>query len=200
MDRRDSELLIRLREGDESAFDRIVERYERRLIGYFFSFSGDRHLSEDCAQEVFIRLYRARESYSPDAALATFLFRIAKNYWIDVYRSRKVRPEERALDDRAEESDAEPAGPSLGKRLAAEDEQPGERLSHEEDLAQLQVAMAQLPQIQQSVLALAGGQGMKYEQVAEVLGIPIGTVKSRVHAAVQNLRRLMGSGESEAPE
>lgn len=200
MDRLDSELLIRLREGDESAFDRIVSHYERRLIGYFFSLSGDRHLSEDCAQEVFIRLYRARESYSPDAALATFLFRIAKNYWIDVYRSRKVRPEERALDVRTNENDYESTGASLGDRLAAEIEPPEGRMSHQEDLAQLQAAMAQLPQIQQSVLALAGGQGMKYEQVAEVLGIPIGTVKSRVHAAVQNLRRLMAPGESEAPE
>jgi len=200
MDRLDSELLIQLREGDESAFDRIVERYERRLIGYFFSLSGDRHLSEDCAQEVFIKLYRARDSYSPDAALATFLFRIAKNHWIDLYRSRKVRPEERTLEVRAEEHDKESAQPSLGERLLSEEELPERQLSRAEDLARLQAAMARLPEIQQSVLALAGGQGMKYEQVAEVLGIPVGTVKARVHAAVQNLKRLMGTSESEARE
>ena len=194
MDRPDSELLVRLREGDTSAFDTIVERFERRLIGYFFGLSGDRQLSEDCVQEVFVRLYRARETYSPDAALATFVFRIARNYWIDIYRSRRVRPEEQSLDAKLGDENSK----SGAAQLAGPSEAPDRRLSQAEDLVRLQRAMAQLPEIQQSVLSLAAGQGLKYEQVSEVLGIPVGTVKSRVHAAVQNLRRLMGQPESEA--
>jgi RNA polymerase sigma-70 factor (ECF subfamily) len=194
MDRPDSELLIRLREGDASAFDVIVEQFEGRLIGYFLGLSGDRQLAEDCAQEVFVRLYRARETYSPDAALSTFVFRIARNYWIDVYRSRKVRPEELSLDVKLGGEDSE----SAGAQLAGRHEAPDARLSKTEELACLRRALAQLPEIQQSVLSLAAGQGLKYEQVSEILGIPVGTVKSRVHAAVANLRRLMGSQENEA--
>jgi len=191
MTRPDSDLAVRLRDGDMSAFDEIVERFERRLIGYFHGLSGDRQLAEDCAQEVFVRMYRARESYSPDAALATFVFRIARNFWIDVYRSRKVRPEERSLDTPRQEresgslADAVPDGTASPEELAVA----------EEDQHRLRAALERLPEIQRSVLALAGGQGLKYEEVAEVLGIPVGTVKSRVHAAVQNLRRLMGAGE-----
>ena len=193
----DSELLLRLRDGDERAFDLIVERFERRLIGYFFGLSGgDQQLSEDCTQEVLVRVYRARETYTPDAALATFIFRIARNYWIDVYRSRKVRPEERSLDLPRGGGGAEGEADSMADSVPDESRPPEEEAVKREDQLRLRAALERLPEIQRSVLALAGGQGMKYEQVAEVLGIPVGTVKSRVHAAVQNLRRLMGVEES----
>ncbi len=178
------------------AFDEIVERFERRLIGYFRSLCGDPQLAEDCAQEVFVRLYRARDRYSPDAALSTFVFRIAKNYWIDVYRSRRVRPDETSLDRTGVEGEEE----SMADAVASEERGPSETVVDVEDHDRLRAAMERLPEIQRSVLALAGGQGMKYEQVAEVLGIPVGTVKSRVHAAVANLRRLMGVPEEGAED
>lgn len=196
MDRPDSELLVRLGEGDLAAFDEIVERFERRLIGYFRGLSGDRQLAEDCAQEVFIRVYRARESYRPEAALATFVFRIARNYWIDVYRSRKVRPEMHSLDESSDDGEDR----ALVEVLEGDTESPVRTLAAAEERRRLRRAMALLPEIQQSVLALAGGQGLKYEEVAEVLGIPVGTVKSRVHAAVQNLKKLMGAEEPRAPK
>ncbi|MBI4880624.1 MAG: sigma-70 family RNA polymerase sigma factor [Planctomycetes bacterium] len=191
MNRPDSDLLVRFREGDPNAFDAIVERFERRLIGYFYGLCCDQQLSEDCAQEVFVRLFRARESYEPRADLATFVFRIARNHWIDVYRSRKVRPPERSLD--AGRPDEE-AGP-VADTLAGSDASPEESALAEEEQRRLRAALVKLPEIQRAVLALAGGQGMKYEQIALVLGIPVGTVKSRVHAAVLNLRRLLGAEE-----
>lgn len=187
----DAELLVRFAEGDLDAFDAIVQLYERRLVGYFQGLSGDRQRAEDCAQEVFLRVFRARDSYAPDAALSTFIFRIARNYWIDVYRSRKIRPDERSLDTGATDDDESPIA-SLRASLPS----PEDRASLAEEQARLRDALAQLPEIHSSVLALAGGQGMKYEQVAEVLGIPVGTVKSRVHAAVHHLRRLMGVEET----
>ena len=193
MTHHDADLLVRLRDGDESAFDDVVELFERRLIGYFMGLCGDRQTAEDCCQEVLLRVYRARESYSPDAALSTYVFRIARNYWIDVYRSRRARPDERSLDApvRNEEEDT-----MAGLLPAGEGASPEIRAELDEDQERLRNALARLPEIQSSVLALAGGQGMKYEQVAEVLGIPVGTVKSRVHAAVANLRRLMNVEES----
>ncbi len=191
MNRPDSDLLVRFREGDPSAFDAIVERFERRLIGYFYGLCGDRQLAEDCAQEVFVRLFRARESYEPRADLATFVFRIARNHWIDVYRSRKVRPPERSLE--ATRPDEE--GGALADALPESGSTPEESALAEEEQRRLRAALAKLPEIQRAVLALAGGQSMKYEQIALVLGIPVGTVKSRVHAAVLNLRRLLSAEE-----
>lgn len=191
MNRPDAELLVRLRDGDLQAFDEVVERFERRLIGYFAALSGDPQLAEDCAQEVFVRVYRARETYTPDAALATFIFRIARNYWIDVYRSRRVRPEERSLDDPGGEGGVE----NMAEHLPGTATTPDHQAVQREDEERLRAALERLPEIQRSVLALAGTQGMKYEEVAQVLGIPVGTVKSRVHAAVANLRRLLGVEE-----
>lgn len=192
MTRPDSDLLVRLRGGDAAAFDEIVERYERRLIGYFFGLAGDRQAAEDCAQEVLVRIYRARETYEPDASLATFVFRVARNYWIDVYRSRRARPPERSLDQPAP---GESEGETLGDRMEGAAVAPEDPLVKHEDLERLQVALQRLPEIQRSVLALAGGQNLRYEEIAGILGIPVGTVKSRVHAAVQNLRKLMGVEE-----
>ncbi len=189
MEHPDAELLVRLRDGDLRAFEEIVDRFERRLIRFFHSLCGDAQLSEDCAQEVFVRVYRARESYVPTASAATFIFRIARNYWIDVYRGRKVRPTERSLDQPfGEESEG-----SLHDRIAVEEPPVEDALSGADDVARLRAALEKIPEIYRSVLMLAGRDGMKYEHVAATLGIPIGTVKSRVHAAVQLLRRLMGA-------
>ena len=118
MTRDDVDLLMQLKEGDSRAFAGIVDRFERRLIGYFFTMSGNRQTAEDCAQEVFLRLYRARASYSPDASAATFVFRIARNYWIDVYRSRKARPGESPLEPGGDDDGEprEPGHPDAGPR------------------------------------------------------------------------------------
>ncbi len=193
MNRPDSELLMRLQRGDLAAFDALVERYERRLIGYFRSQGSDRQMAEDCAQEVFMRVFRAREAYSPDAAPSTFIFRIARNYWIDVFRSKRARPAERSLEPSADDSDA--GLPAVADLVAGEVPAPPVEVVDQEDKERLRAALLRLPESQRSVLSLAGGQGLKYEQVAEVLGIPVGTVKSRVHAAVSNLRRLLGVEE-----
>ncbi len=188
MDHPDAELLVRLRDGDLRAFEEIVERFERRLIRYFHSLCGDGQLAEDCAQEVFVRIYRARASYEPTASAATFIFRIARNYWIDVYRTRKGRPNERSLDQPlGADSDQ-----SLHERVAIDETPVDAALAGQDDLTRLRAALARLPEIHRSVLMLAGRDGMKYEHVAATLGIPVGTVKSRVHAAVGLLRRLMG--------
>lgn len=191
MDRPDSELLVRLGEGDLAAFDAIVQLYESRLIGYFQALSGDRQLAEDCAQEVFLKVYRSRATYTPDAPLATFVFRIARNHWIDVYRARKARPEPVSLDAPLDGDQ----GASLQGLVAGGAADPRQPLEAAEERERLALAIRRLPEIQQSVLLLACGQGLKYEQVGAILGIPVGTVKSRVHAAVQTLKRLFEAEE-----
>ena len=189
----DSELLLRLKSGDLDAFEEIVDRFERQLIRYFYGLSRDSQLAEDCAQEVLVRIYKARETYLPTAALSTFVFRVARNYWIDVYRSRKVRPNLMSLDAPANEESEQ----SLAGTVVGSESQPEENVVFQEDHQRLRDAIAKLSEGQQAVLDLAGNQGLKYEQVSEILGIPVGTVKSRVHAAVQALRRLLDNDGAE---
>lgn len=183
----DAELLLRLAAGEVEVFDRIVDRFERPLVRYFHALCGDPQLAEDCAQEVFVRLFKARERYSPDAAPNTFVFRIAKNLWIDVYRSKRARPEAASIDAGDDEDDGDRAA-----NLPGPTQNPIEALGREEDQRRLRAALLELPEGQRAVLALAVGQSMKYERIAEILDIPVGTVKSRVHAAVANLRKSMG--------
>jgi RNA polymerase sigma-70 factor, ECF subfamily len=191
MSRDDVEILLRLKDGDQAAFTELVEMFERRLISYFYAMCGQRELAEDCAQEVFLRVYRAREHYSPDASAATFVFRIARNYWIDVYRAKKVRPIERSLEPALDET-----GDERAPLPASDAPRPEESAVARENERALRRALLQLPEGQQAVLELAVRQSLKYEEISAILGIPVGTVKSRVHAAVQTLRRLMGVPET----
>lgn len=183
----DAELLLRLAAGEVEVFDRIVDRFERPLVRYFHALCGDPQLAEDCAQEVFVRLFKARERYTPDAAANTFVFRIAKNLWIDVYRSKRARPEATSIDATSDDEDEDRASNLVGSSRS-----PIEVIGLAEDQQRLRAALLELPEGQRAVLALAIGQSMKYERIAEILGIPVGTVKSRVHAAVANLRKLLG--------
>lgn len=191
MDRDDVDLLLRLKDGDTAAFPEIVDHFERRLIGYFYAMSSDRQVAEDCAQEVFLRVYRSREHYTPDASAATFLFRIARNYWIDRYRSQRSRVPESSLEigdsDEREER-------SVPMHLAPV-ERPEAQAEEAEDEVRLRVAIATLTPAQRSVIELGVRQGLRYEEVAAILGIPVGTVKSRVHSAIGALRRAMGAPE-----
>ena len=93
----DSELMERFRDGDDDAFPAIVQRFQRPLVNFFYRLTWDRFTSEDYAQEVFARLIRHRKSYKRSAKFSTYLFRIAKNYWIDRYRERVKAPKMTSL-------------------------------------------------------------------------------------------------------
>lgn len=188
MTRSDAELLLALKEGDAGAFDAIVERFQRRLIGYFHRMSGDAQLAEDCAQEVFVRLWRARENYVPSASAVTFVMRIARNHWIDRYRSRAARPPEASLDRGEDER-------RWADAIAGGGPSPAQVSEQREDERRLLEALLRIPESQRSVLDLAGRQNLRYEDIAAILDIPVGTVKSRVFAAVAKLRQLLRANE-----
>ena len=184
----DRELMLHARRGSREAFEELVARYEGRLVSYFYRQCGDRDLAEDCAQEVFVRLYRARERYGPQARFATFLFTIARNCWIDVARARRVRPAESSLV----ETSADGEERDRAAMTTTKDPGPSEQVAAREDVRRLRDALGRLPAAQRDVVLLGVIEGLPYAEVSEVLGIPVGTVKSRVHAAVLTLRRLLG--------
>lgn len=182
----DAELMKRFGEGDDEAFRRIVERHENALLGYFWRRCLDRALAEDCVQEVFLRLVRHRGSWRPDAKFTTYLYRIAENHWIDRYRSRKSAPQIASI-----EGLTDPDGEAADGSFASGGAEPPERAAHLELGEKIRRAVMRLTDDQRSVFALAETRGMRYEDIARVLGIPVGTVKSRMHACVTRLRDIL---------
>jgi RNA polymerase sigma-70 factor (ECF subfamily) len=187
----DRALMLQVRKGSRTAFSALVDRHSGRLMAYFYRQSGDRDLAEDCTQEVFVRLYRARERYGPTASFPTFLYTIARNYWIDVVRSRRARPREALLgSDKGEES-------PLSWNEASTDDEPEAAAEAAEQVVRLRAALSTLGEGQREAVQLGVIEGLPYAEVADILGVPVGTVKSRVHAAIRVLRQRMG-GEADA--
>ena len=184
----DRAVMLRVRSGSRGAFDVLVRRFEGPLIAYFHRQCGDRQTAEDCAQDVFLKLYGARARYSPEAKFTTFLWTIARNHWIDVARARRARPFDQ-VSGTATPSGEEERDPTM--TIATPQPSPGSLVEQEEGIGQLRRALDRLPGAQKDVVLLGVIEGLPYADVAAILGIPVGTVKSRVHAAVQSLRRLL---------
>ena len=192
MERRDdAALLLALKSGELTAFSALVDRHQRSLINFFYHLCWDRQAAEDCAQEVFLRVYSHRDTYEPQAKFTTFLFRIARNLWIDHVRSIAVHGRPASLDSRSVGGE----GCSLGERLAARSLGPVEILAREEQQAMLQRAIDQLSEEQKAVVLLSEIQGLKYQDIGAILEVPVGTVKSRMHTAMERLKELLSVAE-----
>lgn len=142
----------------------------------------DYETSEDYLQEVLLRLWRARENYQPTAKFTTYLFQIAKNYWLNELGKKKRRPATRNLHqfiDGHQEELADRGSSPDGKLLQSELQQV------------IQAAISQLPEKYRLVFVLSEMSDMKYQEIAEVLNIPLGTVKSRMFIAERKLRKTI---------
>jgi RNA polymerase sigma-70 factor, ECF subfamily len=182
-ERTSEELLIAVGRGDEGAFEQLVKRYQLPLINFFFPLVWDRHTAEDLAQEVFVRLYTSAAGYAPTAPFTSYLYRIARNCWIDQHRQSKSRRLERSIDN-----EDEATGASLGDVLSVLIEQPEESARKEEFVKGLVGAIEALPADHKVVFILSQVEGLRYKQIGEILDIPEGTVKSRMHAALKKIR------------
>ncbi len=184
MDKRTSEQLLQaVAGGDEGAFEELVHRHQLPLINFFFPLVWDRHTAEDLAQEVFVRLYTSAANYQPSAPFTSYLYRIARNCWIDLHRQSKSRRLERSID-----AADEATGASLGDVLSMLIEQPEETARKEEFVKGLVGAIDALPADHKVVFILSQVEGLRYKQIGEILDIPEGTVKSRMHAALKKIR------------
>ncbi len=171
----DETLMLAAAGGDMAAFEQLVLRHEKPLLNFFIR-SGVYTDAEDLVQQTFIRLYRYRAKYAPTAKFTTFLYLLARQVRVDEIR-RRIRL--RNLRERLK-ADAEPPGPP-------EADAPYTGVSDD-----LQAALAKLSNAHREVVVLGMLQELPYAEVAEILGVPVGTVKSRMFHALRTLRQMLG--------
>ncbi len=184
----DEELLRRYcRQGDEAAFEELVRRYHRELFGYLCRLLGDRTAAEDVFQNTFLQLHAKCRQFDPRRKVRPWLYRIATNQAID-YQRRHRRHRAASLQQSVS-SDGQ--GTSLLELAAGTARQPEHLAMQEEDRRRVLQAMNELSDAARQVIELVYYQGLKYREAAEVLDIPVGTVKSRLHAALRKLDQAL---------
>jgi RNA polymerase sigma-70 factor (ECF subfamily) len=184
----DSYLVERCLDGDVAGFEKLVSRYQNKIMGYVGRMTnGDREEAEDITQEAFIKAYRNLDSFRGQASFSTWLYKIATNLCIDRARTRKRRPQQAYSLD--EPFDKEEEGG--GREIADTRFEPSKGVERDELRSLVRQTVAEMPEKQRQVLIMCDLQGMPYENIAEVLSIPLGTVKSRIfHARADLARRL----------
>lgn len=173
---------FRLR-GDRQAFTELVERYQRELFSYLRRYLGDAALADDAFQATFLQVFLKREQFEEGRRFRPWLYTIATNQAIDA--QRRNRRHRAASLDRPTGDDADTG--SLLQVLLSREPEAADNLDRSEQRAWVRRAVRQLPESLRGVVILLYYQGLKYREAAEVLGIPVGTVKSRMHAALLKL-------------
>ena len=180
----DLALVERCRAGDVTAFEPLVEKYRARVYRLAFNVLRDAEEARDVAQEAFIRAWEGLPGFRGQSAFYTWLFRIAMNIASDRARQRAARG--RAFGTERVE------GEQWERELIDPGEAPDARAGRAETRRQIARALEALPQHHRAIIMLSDLEGLSYREIAEVLGIPMGTVMSRLHNARKRLRAALG--------
>jgi len=181
----DEQLLIRYREtGHQDHFTQLVRRYERELYNYLRRYLGSADAAEDVFQATFVQLHLKCDQFQEGRRLRPWLYAVATNQAIDFQR-RNRRHRNLSLDGIGSSNDED--DPKLVDLLSSDAPGPYQQVSCRERAAWVENALAELTETARNVVQLVYFQGLKYREAAEVLGVPVGTVKSRLHAAIARL-------------
>jgi RNA polymerase sigma-70 factor (ECF subfamily) len=182
----DAQIMLRVKAGDDSAFEYLVQKYRRPMLGFMYRMAHNTAVAEDLAQEVFLRVYRSREKYEASAKFTTWLYRIASNLAVNHARdTRNQRPENMvSLDEPDQDTGLTMDLPDAS--LTAE-----EAIVRRERLAAIRQRVEQLPERQKIALVMHKYQQMDYRQIAEVLKLSESAVKSLLFRAYETLREQL---------
>src|SRR5688572_9387573 len=175
-------------QDDAEAFATLVERWEGPIQNLCTRMLGDAHRGEDLAQDAFTRVFARRKDYEPRGKFSTFLWRVALNLCYDELR-RRERRRETAFEFDEHEDDC-----------ASQELPPDVFLAHEEATASVRSALMKISETYRSVLVLRHYEDLKFREIAEVLDIPEGTVKSRMAEGLSQLARLLGQEKEPAAQ
>ena len=177
--------MLRVSVGEHEAFEQLVERYQDRLIGFFYHLLGDRSIAEDLAQETFLRVYRARERYHASARFSTWLFRIAHNLASNQLRGQSKRKREVSLATQNSGSNVRMQEQVLADRSAL---MPTRQLASKEAQAHVQAALDCLGERQRMAILLHKFEGMSYDDIGSIMDLNSVAVKSLLARARGKLK------------
>lgn len=182
----DAEFMLRVKEGDDGAFNYLVEKYRRPLIGFMYRMTHNAATAEELAQEVFLRVYRSRTTYTADAKFSTWLYRIATNLAANHARdTRHERPEVQVSIDEPDEESGTTVDVADSRSNVEQD------LVREERLKAIRKHIQALPERQRMAVIMHKYQNMDYKQIAEVLKLSESATKSLLFRAYETLRERL---------
>ncbi len=183
-------LVDRFRQGDHAAYGEMVNRYWGRTFAMVYQMLKNRQDAEEVTQDAFVRAHRGMETFRGDSAFSTWLFQIAMNlarnkywYWWRRKRGSTFSLEQTIVDD---------GGPTLLDAFASMEETPKDAIVTQEFIDRVAECMVHLSEQHREVLELRNVHSLSYEEIADVLGVSVGTVKSRIARARESLRGYMG--------
>jgi RNA polymerase sigma-70 factor (ECF subfamily) len=189
----DEELMVRYREeGRAEVFNELVRRYERELYRYLARYLGDPSLAEDVFQNAFLQVHLKRGLFENGRPFRPWLYAIATHQAVDSLRKVGRHPTV-SLDQRVSGGSGEAEAGNLIDLLVGEEDSPLSQLQEAERQQWVRDSIARLPETLRQTLILAYHQDLKYREIAEIQKIPVGTVKSRLHAALEKLQQMARS-------
>jgi RNA polymerase sigma-70 factor (ECF subfamily) len=178
----EKEIIEKCKKGDEAAFDELVERHQSKVINMCYGMLSDREDAYDAAQEVFLRVYRHIGSFKGQSSLSTWIYRIVVNVCSDALRKRGKT----IVTSLSEEDGDKPV-----LEIADDSPSPDEAAQRNETVEMVRAAIAKLKDEYREVVLLCDIEGMSYDEAAEAIGCPMGTVKSRLNRARKSLRKIL---------
>ncbi len=181
MARSDVQLMLDVKAGDELSFELLLKKYRTPLVNFLYRMVRDQAAAEDLAQEVFLRVYRARKEYSPSAKFTTWLFRIATNLALNAIRDGRYRQMQISIDTPRDEDE-----PVI--EIAAQETRADDRLIERERNEMIRGAILALPEKQRVAVILHKYEEMDYGQIGRILGCSESALKSLLFRAYETLR------------
>ncbi len=181
----DQEVVLLARSGREAAYRELVRRYERPVFALLYRMVRDRELAEDLAQETFVKALNAIDSYRPEFKFSSWIFKIANNAAIDHLRRREL--DTLSLDG-SPHAETPEAMQATALQIGARQESPLDAVEARELGGAIEAAIGRLRPEYRSCILLRHVEGRAYEEIAEILNLPLGTVKTYIHRARNELR------------
>jgi RNA polymerase sigma-70 factor, ECF subfamily len=177
---RDAQLMLRVREGDDTSFALLLERHRGPVVHFLYRMVQNQAVSEELAQEVFLRVYRSRETYEPTAKFTTWLFRIATHVALNSIRDRKKEKGHESLDEDTLDG--------MERQVADRQRTVEQEMVHEVKLREVRQAIEALPAKQRAAVLMHKYEGLDYAQIAGVLSCSESAIKSLLFRAYEALR------------
>jgi RNA polymerase sigma-70 factor (ECF subfamily) len=182
----DAELMLRVKRGDDSAFAELVEKYKQPVMNLVYRNLRDATEAEDLAQAVFVQVHKSAHRYQATARFSTWLFTIARNLCLNEIRRRSRHPAD-SLDTAHQENEDQPARQYEDHKTFL----PTDNLLQSELEHKVELALAELPEIQRTAILLCRQDELSYEEIAEVVGCSLSATKSLIHRGRETLKQKL---------